>query len=244
MEIFKNKRILLPVIAFLAFTILLIIAAVYVNTRNKYGNQLEISNLSSYTAGKATDGDRVDLIKHYLYETVKYNSKKRPANNSIKDIVIRKGSFSQKYDKTTNVYTVNFIVDIASLKQSYDVSYQWQEGSAYNQTVNEYGTQVTCLAIDKLIYGDFNCVDERILEKGKQNYDPVEKILPYVVKYKYAIKDYTTTPERGEVTLKVEAFVPSWSNQEDVLTQYTNEIKAWLKSRKLDPGKYNLDFIY
>lgn len=240
MERSKNKKLLIAVTLIMAFIVSVFI---YSATRNQYGDYLEISNLGEYTSGKPSNKDRINLIKHSLYKTVSFNVDHELGNNSIRDVLIRKGSFSQIYDEDQRVHTVTFIVDIKSLKQSYNVSYQWPDEDATNEHINEYGTQVTCLPLDKLIYGNFDCVDERILEKGVENYDPIQQILPYTVQYRYTIKDYNKQSD-DSVILNVEAFVPRWSNTDKTLDGYTKEILNWIESRKLNPDKYTLEYTY
>lgn len=247
MQIFNNKK-LRPL--FIIVGVVLLVAAVfyaiYINTMNPYGDSLDISNLDEYTAGKPTNDDRVNLIKHNLYDAVQFNSKDKIANNSIKDIVIREGSFSQDYDDSIKVYTVNFIVDIESKKQSYKVSYQWTDIPEAKEYVDEYGTQVTCLPVDELKYGDFKCVDERIEEMGVENYDPIQPLLPYHKPGKYKITDYDKDIEEKTITLEVEAYTPAQMYRLDqaTLDSYTKDIQEWLKSRKLDPTKYDIYYIY
>lgn len=243
MEIFNRYRRWI-ILAAVAFPLALIIIAVYINTRNPNGNYLTVSNLSDYTSGKATDDQTLDRIEHFLYKTVSLNISRKLDNDSIKDIVVRKDSFSQKLNKTTGVYTVKFIADIKSLSQSYAVSYQWSEEEEFSEHIDEYGTQVTCPPIDKLVYGDFSCVDENILLIGKENYDPVQLILPYHVPSKFKIVDYSKF--QATVLLNVEAYAPRWAASVDktLLKEYEEEITAWLESRKLDPKKYSFNFIY
>jgi hypothetical protein len=238
MEKFKTRRNIIIGAVILIF--LFIITVAYMNTRNPYGDELSIANLDSFTKDKPAI---LNAIKSNLYKVVKMNTHKEIKSNSIKDILIRKDSFSQEYNPKFTLHTVKFIVDIASLKQSYAVSYQWVDDKKYFTNMDEYGSEITCIPIDKLIYGDFKCVDERIIEQGVRQYDPIALILPYTVKYKYTVVSHTK--EENGVTLRVDAFVPAWeTDKAKVLDEYTTEIKAWIKSKKLDPEKYSLEFIY
>ena len=233
--------------------IIIISAVVYffIN-KSAYDNHQSISNLSEYTDGKPTDKKTLDYIEYDLYRVLNYNSDKAKENDSVKDIVVRKGSFKQTSKNSIN--DVSFIVDIASLKQSYSVKYQWRDDKKRSEGLDEWGTLVECLPIDKLIYGDFQCVDDRIKERGVDNSDPIGRILPHTVKYKYTIKDYAVNDDFGDVdpsnrpdetvTLNVEAFVPSWEDEASVLAQYDSEIKDWIRTNKLNPDRYALNYIY
>ena len=73
---------------------------------------------------------------------------------------------------------MTFILDIKSLKQSYDVSYGWTDTlDASNNSLTENISYVKCLPDNKLIYGDFNCVDfDSVIDTPS---DPIIKHLPY-----------------------------------------------------------------
>lgn len=169
MELLRNRRILVILIPLL---LLLTIAAIWNASiyRNPYGYYLEIANLDEFTAGKPTNEDRLDFIKHSLYNNVSLNSDDEIENNSITDVLVREGSFSQVYDQ--DVHTVKFIVDIQSLRQSYGVAYQWVDNEDLSDSLDEYGTRVSCLPSYKLIYDDFGCTDELMLEAGQEGYVP------------------------------------------------------------------------
>ena len=228
---------------FLAIVVCILVLWVITSTKNRYGEELEISNLSSYTAGNPSNQNNIDAIQRNLLLTVNKNLSKPVKGDSVKDIIVRKRTYVQSFNSQNRVHSVGFIVDIKSLRQSYNVTYQWSDDGS-TKYLDEYGTGVTCLAIDKLIYGDFNCVDTQILEKGRQYYNPVEKILPRIVEYKYSIKSYKTILDTDKATLDVEAFVPSWADKAATLDSYSNEIKEWIKSKKLNPDNYYFNYIY
>ena len=121
-----QRKTLIRVVVGIGIGWLLIIAVyLYISTRSAYNNHLEIANLAEYTNGKPSDKKTLDYIKYDLYRVVNKSTNKAKANDSVKDIMIRKGSFSQTKNDKKGTHTVSFIVDIASLKQSYSVSYQW-----------------------------------------------------------------------------------------------------------------------
>lgn len=238
MDIYTKRKKLFIVTGLIGILIVLVCTYLIVN-KNPYGNELEISNLDEYTSGDPTDKQTLDRIKYDLFKTVSLNLDKPISNKSIKDVVIRKDTFKENYE---DLNEVSFIVDIASIKQSYFVTYQWSHRDGVHP--EEYGIQVTCLPIDELKYGDFDCVDERISEIGVEYYDPVEKILPYEEEYKFTVRDYIVANENSTL-LNVDAFVPNWaSDPDEVLDSYTENINSWLKSKKLDPGKYEINYTY
>jgi hypothetical protein len=239
----KTVRRLLTILAIIC--VVLIGLYIYKLSQNPYGDQLEIANLNKYTNSKPINKQSLEYIKHDLYQTVNLNTKPAVKNNSIKDIYVRDESFSQTFNSSKHVYTTHFIVDIKSLKQSYRVSYQWTTDDAkYGPNKAEYGTQVQCLPIGELLYGDFKCKDARIIENSTKNYDPITKLLPYHVETKFEVTSYVKSG--SNVTLYVDPYPRADEvrvSQAD-LTQYTALIKAWLNSNKLDPSKYLISYNY
>jgi hypothetical protein len=114
-----------------------------------------------------------DATQTYLYNVVVMNIDTSTTNAStIKDALIRDGSNSQKNEK--GVYTGDYIVDIASIKQSYQVTY------LYSKDDSKMGGNpivVSCLPKDKLIYGEFNCKD--IVSKQASPHAEILRYLPY-----------------------------------------------------------------
>ncbi len=249
MDLYKRNRLLFFVILYAAISVVLIVVAILYNLRGQYDNQLEISNLSQYTDGQPSDTDSVEYIKYALFNTVSHNVDYELKNDSIKDILIRDRTFSQVYDKSTQLYMVHFIVDIKSLKQSYRVAYEWSSEDQFSEHISEYGTQISCLPPGELVYGSFDCVDDRILEQGKENYDAISPLLPYHVKSKYKVAEYekiTVGEEKGRVILTVDVY----ANRGDIrpstqaINEYSEEIKAWLVENKLNVNNYTLTFRY
>jgi sulfur relay (sulfurtransferase) DsrF/TusC family protein len=152
------KKIL---ISFFAVIFLIIgLSVLYISINNPHGEELQISNLSTYTKGKASDKDTLFQIKHSLYELVQRNTKEPIKSNSIDDVMIRDKSYNQKYDEKNHTHYVEFIVDIASIKQSYLVNYQWSSATATEDDgIAQYGNMVSCLPDDQLKYGTFHCQD-------------------------------------------------------------------------------------
>ncbi len=220
---------------------------IHVSLKNPYGDELIVANLGKYTSGKPVDKNSVLQMQHNLFVTANLNNQKRLKNNSVKDIFIREGTFSQIHDTQKDLHSVHFIVDSNTLKQSYRVAYQWVSNQKNIKNLKEYGSGVTCTSLDLLVYENFDCVDDRILETGKENYDPVAKILPYHVYSKYEITGYTKSlADDKRTVLHINVYIPRWmdSPDEQLLSTYKKEITGWLVSKKLDPNNYLFDFIY
>jgi len=235
----QAKRVF--IIALTAFIGLLIIAAaiyLYVTSKNQYGDAIKIQNLGSYTAGKPVNKERVDFVQHDLFNTVNKNLDKPVKGSSVKDALVRDGTFSQTYNDKVDVYTVKFIVDIASLKQSYDVSYQWVESGDSYQKLDEYGTGVRCLPKDKLKFGDFNCKD---MFTQLQPTEPLLQHLPYTTPNIDVVLD-----PRAEKTLSVTIQTSAADERTDpdaAIALYKSQVNSWLRSvGGVDPSDYTIRY--
>ena len=120
---------------------------------NPYGKEIRIDNLSSVYADMPQN--QKDRIFNGLYEVVKLNV---PEGYEIPDsgAVVRNGTAEQEYDKKTNINTGSFIVDIASIKQSYNVWFEWSSNEN-NPYLGGYTVVVTCLPKNLQLYDSWAC---------------------------------------------------------------------------------------
>lgn len=235
----KTKKVLLISGAALLFLVGIVAAILYFTTANKskYGGGLEITNLDTYTKDKPSDKDSIDYIKYDLLRTVNKNVKTPVTADSVKDIVIRDKTFTQVYDDDLDVYTVNFIVDISSLSQSYDVTYQWSsDGKRDNLT--EAGTVVKCLPAEKLVYGNFNCKD--MFNEFSTPVDPILNYLPHTTADYKVVYDPTATK-----TLKATIYTTAADERIDpdtAIEQYKADVKKWVASTGVNASEYTIRY--
>lgn len=232
------------VLFFLGTTILLI----FINrgNNNSYGEELTIANLSEYTKGRQSDKQSIEYIGHELFKTVNLNVSSPVTDNSVKDVRVRAGSFTQTFDDRTKVYTVSFIVDIQSLKQSYDVSYQWDASSSGNtEKLDEWGTVVKCLPKEKLLYGDFSCKD--MFTELQGNTDPILNSLPHsTLDYNLTVAQ-GTTGIKGDQKLILDADLllsaaDVRSGRDAAIAAYTQEVRDYITSLGLNPDSYTINY--
>lgn len=239
-QIIFNKKFFILAASFILLVIIVSFVFWYVNGRNNpEGDSLVIKNLSSHTQGKPQNKDRLNYIEHSLYTTVNLNLSKPVKDKSIEDVLVRDKSFSQTYDDKTHIHTVKFIVDIASLKQSYDVSYQWPDGDTYASNLDEWGTTVRCLPADKVIYKDFSCKD-MFSEMSTTADDPLlAKVLPYEGDF-YTIRYYTGERKENTVIAVQIMITPTGERTKKQFDIYKQEAQNWLTSQGVDLTKYVL----
>lgn len=204
------------------------------NQKNQYGDGVTIQNIKKFTKQQPSDKKTLDFIEHALFNTVKKNV---PASDitasSIQDAAIRDGSFSYDYKKEHTLHTVTFIVDIPSLRQSYNVSYQWVDDKRHESARAEYGTIVSCIRDDaKKIYKEFQCVDMFTAPKAA---DPIIQYLPHTTTN--VTVTYNLVRKSLEATIKLSA-ADERTGANAAIEQYKKEIRDWIASKNLNPDKY------
>lgn len=207
-----------------------------VDNGNKFGDQLTIANLEEYTKNKPSDKETIDHISFALLQTVNDNLDNKVSNNSVKDILIRDGSFKQSKDEK-GIHSVEFIVDSKSLEQSYFITYQWADDKSVE--VPEWGTAVKCLPSDKeVIFKDFKCKD--MFSSMSSNLDSdLEKILPYNGDF-FRITQY---PDGDYVAISIQIMVNNNSSRTQArFDTHKKEAIKWLTDNKIELGKYRIDF--
>jgi len=239
-QVNSKKKLLVIALSFVLLVIIVSAVYWYVNGRNNpEGDSLVIKNLGTYTQGKPSNKDTLNYIEHALYTTVNLNVDEPVKDKSIQDVMVRDGSFSQEYHNDKSIHTVKFIVDIESLKQSYDVSYQWSDTDKYSPNLDEWGTAVRCLPKDKLIYKDFDCKD-MFSEMSTTADDPVlAKILPYEGNF-YAIRYYSGDKE-GNTIISVQIMTNTTGERtKKQFDIYKKEAQDWLISQGVNLNDYVL----
>jgi hypothetical protein len=200
---------------------------------------LRIKNLSTYTQGKPSNKNTVNYIEHAIFTTVNLNLDTPIQNKSIEDVLIRDGSFSQEYNNEKTIHTIKFIIDSESLKQSYDVSYQWADNDRYSLDLDEWGTTVRCLPKDKLIYKDFNCKD-MFSEMSTTADDPtLAKILPYRGDF-YTIR-YYAGDKKDSTVISIQIMINTTGERtKKQFDVYKKEALNWLVLEGVDLDNYEL----
>lgn len=239
---YSVKRII--IMALLAFTVISVVISLFsyfAAQKSQYaGEELQIANLGEFTRGKPSDKQTVDYIKHSLFLIVNINAKSPVASNSIDDILVRDGTFTQTYSKETDVHDVGFLVDIASIKQSYRLSYQWVTDVKNRDNTDQYGTMALCPSKEELRYGDFNCKE---LLSGEDVIEPDDPILQYLP---HSDSNYQITLDPDlrktlNVTLQTSA-ADERIDPDAAIASYRQAVRDWITSVGLDPGTYTINY--
>lgn len=218
------------------------IAAIY-NSLHKpsYSQGVAITNYDKKI--KNLPDDRKQSIEAALSNTIKLNLPNGTAMPNIDDATIRDGSEQQTELVKNTRYKGSFIVDIASIKQSYRVQY------AYSSDPNDsfaigYPVNVTCLSINELKYGDFQC--KSVVSEESKGIDPIISQLPHTT-LSYNLRASTTS---GSLILYADLDIASVDLKGDLASKqravalYKKEVTDWIAQQGLDPSKYTIKYNY
>lgn len=238
----SRKKLIIVTSCIIAVFLVVVIGISFLlgqKTENQFGKFITIKNYPDKVKGIANEVR--DATQTYLYNVVVMNIDTSTTNAStIKDALIRDGSNSQKNEK--GVYTGDYIVDIASIKQSYQVTY------LYSKDDSKMGGNpivVSCLPKDKLIYGEFNCKD--IVSKQASPHAEILRYLPY---QNFSFKLSPDATQNEKLTIVVTFDIPqsdlkgSVSSRQSVVSMYKNEVRQWLLSKNLNPDNYLYRYNY
>lgn len=163
-----NRKIKInPVSAVLIFFQVIFIILMIISFRNLFDSSepkldIEVSGLRDEIAGLSEEGKEV--IEYNIYQAVSLNSISDNIQKS--GVFIREGSLINEYFEKINVHYVNFIADIPDIQQSYKVVYEWSDNPENEFISPDYSAVAMCLDESQLIYGDFDCVNEKSYVKN------------------------------------------------------------------------------
>lgn len=129
-----------------------------VSIENTSGSEAEdilvdITNLGEYPT--ITNGREQNDLSTALITKLKKNSVSESVNGVVRVNTVQ--TVQQPYegsDGPASIPTTSFIIDLESIKQSYNVS--WSGGNEYPYNI----LTVTCLGESQAIYKEFKCVDD------------------------------------------------------------------------------------
>ncbi len=204
--------------------IIIFIAIKSATPRLKIDNIDTVQNLSS---------DIITTLEEDLYRTVDDNTdEKVPTSGAL----VRTDTIISEYNNSTNVYSGTFIVDIASLEQSYLVQFEWSK-EKNNPNLSSTSELISCVRDKSLvIYPDFNCKDQFSFNEKTDDPDV------YLNGYLPHIENLST----GENFVVLDNGVNYLFIQLDnchntsLVEEAINKTKAWLSSIGIDPEKFTI----
>lgn len=237
----KEITIIVIVLIVLIGLVLLVGFLFQSKSKNQFGNFIRIQNYDQKV--KNLSPDMRDAMESYLYNIVKHNSKSDFDATTVKDAYIREGSDSQNLNQT-GVYNGTFIIDMASIKQSYQTQYSYSS-NAYNTDVGGNPVVISCLPKEKLIYGEFNCTDF-VSQQSSAN-DVILQYLPY---QNFSFKITPDATQGNTLVLNVELTIPDsdingdLASKQHIVALYKQQVTDWITSKGANPSKYTIKYNY
>jgi len=178
-----------------------------------------------------------DALNQSLCANVKTNLKS--SNFNVGDANIRDGSVEFEFDEI-KTHSGSFIVDIQSIRQSYEMSYKWSQDK--NKNILGVYTATKCLPSNKLLFGDFDCKDYLTDSANETKPNPILDYLPYST-FNYSIK---ANNDSGKLELDADIFLYSADTRDggrdESIKKYKSEVIDWIKSKELNPDDYSINY--
>lgn len=236
----RKKALLFLAIGMVVFIgIIALVSILFEKDTNQFGKFIRIQNYDQKV--KNLPSDMRDAMESSLYNTTDMNVKEKEVLSKIKDAYIRESSDSQSYNQTTSTYYGKLIVDMESIKQSYQIQYSYTK-NADGELSNE-PVVVSCLPKEQLKYGEFNCTD--LVSEQSSNDDVILQYLPYENFSFSLIPDAT---QGDTLVIIADLTIPdvdlNGPSRLEVVNMYKQEVIDWFKSKNLNPTKFTIQYNY
>lgn len=239
----SRKRLIIIIGIIIFIGIILLIGFLARDTgKNQFGGRIKIQNYDVKV--KNLSSDMRDSVEAYLYNIVKKNSTGDFDPSKVKDAYIRDNTASQNYDNKQAVYNGDFIVDMESIKQSYQTQYSYSQKA--NSTVTGGNPVViSCLPKEKLKYGAFNCTD--FVSAQSTANDVLLQYLPYR-SLSFSITPNATKTDK--LTLQIQLTIPDIdlsgdaNSKRSTVATYKQLVINWIISKSAEPDNYILEYNY
>lgn len=213
--------------------------------KNPYGESIHIVNYDDKV--KNISKDYKNNIEAFLYTTVKSNLNKDINGNDIKDAYIREGSDSQDAVTPGHQYYGKFIVDIASIKQSYLVTYAYSTEENDTDFTGGYPLTIQCLSGSDVIYSQFVCKDSFTDDSSvNTGLNAIIRYLPYS-SLSFDIKADNSS---GSLIIRVNLKIPSsYLNgsatlRKQAVASFKKEVGDWITKQGFSPSDYDIVYNY
>lgn len=235
-ELETKQKIIIISIGFIFIALFLLL--LFINPGNKYGEGISVNNYDKYISN--LPADRRNALNSSLYIITKNNLKTDDIN--IKDASIREDSVEYNYDKSTNINSGSFIVDMQSVKQSYFMTYEWSS-DANNANFSGYTATSACLPASDLIYGAFDCIDGFANSKSNAESDPILIHLPYST-FNYTVTADINANNKADLNVNMVLYTSDTrdGNRDNSINKYKTEITNWITSIGLSPADYLINY--
>lgn len=234
----QKKIVLITLCLFVLIIVFIVVYVINLSSRNQFGKGIKIQNFDSKV--KNLPKIQRDSIESELYYIVK-NNVAEGTEIKVSDAVIRENSESQGFNAKNKSYTGYFIVDIPSIKQSYQVNYFYPTNEKLVPAPG-YILTVTCPLEQQLLYGTFNCKDES--SQQTSNIDPILKYLPKST-LNYEIKATVVDDKVSKLNVRLILAESDYNTGvNNAINKYKAEALNFIKATGQDPNNYIIEYTY
>lgn len=215
--------------------VLVIILIFIVNSVNK--NSFEISNteISNLTQEIGQlPADSIEAIQIGLFDAVELN---QGTLQSIEksDATIRENSLIEKYYEKQNIHYVNFIVDIPSIEQSYQIFHEWTDNKRNPYLLVNRSTIAMCVLEEHVIYENFDCKDS--VNKNGQRVIASE-FLKYEIFDQFSV--FTKTEDNHRI---IYINLVNINDDDSAKQSYIQKIKETIRSLGISPDIFDYHIL-
>lgn len=218
-------------VAFIDFVIIIALGITFfIYQLNNKSSNITITNWDEY-ASNVPNGYKQSAEQTISNILIKYN--KAPADLQA-DAIIRSDTYYNNEDEGN--YNVGFIIDIASLEQSYKVGFDYTASTSKN---SEFQVDVSCPSYTQVIYKNTKCAtSSNPFNEVSQyltylDYLPESQARIIIEKQSYGSdKEHPNSPYLAVSVNSCDDF--------SIVEEAKAYVPTWLKERLLDPN----DFYY
>lgn len=203
-------------------------------TKNPFGSAITMAGYDQTI--QTLPKEYKDSFDAMLYKIVALNSGDKKASG-VRDASIRVGSHKVK-TATDSRHAGLFIVDIPSLRQSYEVQYEYTSNVRDNFT-SGYPLLISCPKKDQLRYGDFQCKD--IYSQKFETVDPITTQLPHET-IDYVINSVVDENNDTSLVVTIYLSMADVSNPQQKVERVKADVMKWLQSKAIDPSVYEMRY--
>lgn len=241
-----KKKIRLIIAISVAVILTIVGLAIWSNiasNKNPYGDGIKIQNYANNIKNLSKDYEfKMSLL---LHKSVVDNLGKDIEGESVKDAYIRDSSNVQNEAKKGQQYSGSFIVDIASLEQSYKLQYAYST-KAGDPFMSGYPILVSCVNPKDVIYKDFKCKDGSSVESAQPQERAIIQSLPHTT-LSYQLR----ADSSGEnLVLRADLRIASMdlsgdeASRRNTVSQYKSEVTSWIRGKGFNPESYTIIYNY
>lgn len=237
-----RRRLAIGIIV--VFVLVCVFAVIfYFATRNS--RMVVITNIDS--CAEKLPSSQKETVFAQIYPFIEAQNKiNEVGNKNTYTGVIREGTCTTKEYEDNGLKSSNarFILDIEDAEQSYRVSFNWiKTGDVQSPEIDLGSANLNCLLEEDLIYGDFRCNSNPLIQAANSGTDPILSIIPYFG------NGYSLSPTLSSTSASGYSIILTFDPPEEVQLNGTIEnfkesrrkmMESYLRDHDVDIDNYSI----